>query len=191
MEPIIVKDTRVLTPTEYTQLRKEMNPDQQIILDTLLLTGMRYAELERFHANPDWYDEDRGAILLPAEAVLKGRTIKDPDERKRWVKLSIRGKGVVPNFYKIELPKRVAFDQMLRRKALKALNHSGLNPLKISEKSMRKTLASWLRKYYPSVYDYIFLSMGHGSTTELRHYLGIPFTEEDRLGMREWIEGWI
>lgn len=190
-EPIIVKGVRVLRPSEYNLLRNELNPDQQIILDSLLLTGMRYEELLRFHDNPDWYSEADSAIHLPAEAVLKGRKIKDASERQRWVRLSIRGKGVIPNLFRVSMPKRVAFYQMLKRKALKALDHSGLNPLKISNKTTRKTMVSWLRTYYPNASDHIFLSMGHTNRTELRHYLGIPFSDEEKMRMKEWVEGWI
>ena len=67
----------------------------------------------------------------------------------------------------------------------------GIQKMKISAKSMRKTYTSWLRAYYPHMSDYIFLSMGHSSRTELRHYLGIPFTERDKQEMKEWVEGWI
>ena len=190
-QPIIVKGTRILTPEEYILLRRELNPDQKVILDCLLLTGMRYAELQRFHDHPDWYDEESGFIHLPPEAVLKGRKIKNPDDRQRWVRTSDRAKGTIPALFKVKMPTRVSFDQMLRRKAIKALDHSGLNPEKISTKSMRKTLASWLRIYYPNAYDYIYESLGHGAMTELKHYLGHPFTEKDKADMREWIAGWI
>jgi integrase len=189
-DPILVKGTRILRPYEYLILRNQLNEDQQLILDSLLLTGMRYEELLRFHDHPDWLDD--GSIHLPAEAVLKGRAIKDPDERQRWVRLSIRGKAVLPHLQRVAMPGRVAFDQMLKRKGLKAIEASpGFNPSKISAKSMRKTYTSWLRAYYPHMSDYIFLSMGHSSRTELRHYLGIPFTERDKQEMKEWVEGWI
>ena len=189
-DPILVKGTRILRPSEYLILRNQLNEDQQLILDSLLLTGMRYEELLRFHDHSDWLDDC--SIHLPAEAVLKGRATKDPDERQRWVRLSIRGKAVLPHLHRVAMPGRVAFDQMLKRKGLKAIESSpGFNPSKISAKSMRKTYTSWLRAYYPHMSDYIFLSMGHSSRTELRHYLGIPFTERDKQEMKEWVEGWI
>jgi integrase len=189
-DPILVKGTRILRPSEYTILRNQLNEDKQLILDSLLLTGMRYEELLRFHDHPDWLDD--GSIHLPAEAVLKGRAIKDPYERQRWVRLSIRGKAVLAHLHRVAMPGRVAFDQMLKRKGLKAIEASPrFNPSKISAKSMRKTYTSWLRAYYPHMSDYIFLSMGHSSRTELRHYLGIPFTDRDKQEMKEWVEGWI
>lgn len=189
--PIKVNGTRILRPSEYVSLRNELNPDQQIILDSLLLTGMRYEELVRFHGNPDWYDEKSGTIHLPAWAVKKGNGVKRPVQRERFVKLSIRGKGVIPNLFRIDIPGRVSFDQMIHRKALLALKNDNLDPIGICQKSMRKTLASWLRKYYPQALDEIFLSMGHSRITELRHYLGIPFSDKDKQEMKEWIEGWI
>lgn len=96
-----MKGTRILRPSEYLILRNQLNEDQQLILDSLLLTGMRYEELLRFHDNPDWLDD--GSIHLPAEAVLKGRAIKDPDERQRWVRLSIRGKAVLPHLHRVAI----------------------------------------------------------------------------------------
>ena len=90
------------------------------------------------------------------------------------------------------MPGRVAFDHILGRKGMKAIEAPpGFDPSKISAKSMRKTYTSWLRVYYPQMSDYIFLSIGHSSRTELRHYLGIPFTERDKQEMKEWVEGWI
>lgn len=189
--PIKVNGTRILRPSEYVSLRNQLNQDQKIIMDSLLLTGMRYEELIRFHNNPDWLDEKSGTIHLPAWAVQKGKGVKLPIQRERFVRLSSRGKGAIPSLFKVNIPGRVSFDQMLKRKALLALRYENLNPTGICQKTMRKTLASWLRKHYPQSLDEIFLSMGHSRITELRHYLGIPFSEQDKLEMKEWIEGWI
>ncbi len=40
--PIRVNGTRILRTSEYVSLRKELNPDRQVIPDYLLLTGTRY-----------------------------------------------------------------------------------------------------------------------------------------------------
>ncbi|MCL5930286.1 MAG: hypothetical protein M1123_03260 [Candidatus Thermoplasmatota archaeon] len=189
-KPILFNGTRILRPSEYLILRNELNVDQRLISDSLLLTGMRYEELLRFHDHPNWFDGH--LIHLPPEAVLKGRAIKDPDERQRWVRLSIRGRAIVPHLSRVKMPGRVSFDQMLRRKSIKAIRNSPrFDPTKISAKSMRKTYTAWLRAYYPNMSDYIFLSMGHSSRAELRNYLGIQFTDQEKLEMREWVEGWI
>jgi hypothetical protein len=191
-DPLIVNGTRVFRPWEYTVLRSYLKPDQQIVADTLLLTGMRYEELLRFRHNPNWLDEDSATVHLPSWAMQKGRKLSRNVQTERWVRLSIRGKGVVPNLFRVEMPRRVAFDQMLKRKALKAsISREDFVADNISQKTFRKTLASWLRIYYPSALDHIFLSLGHSRITELRHYLGIPFSDRDKQEMREWVEGWI
>ena len=56
--PIMVTNVRILRPWEYAILRSELSPDQQIVSDSLLLTGMRYEELIRFHNAPDWLDAE-------------------------------------------------------------------------------------------------------------------------------------
>jgi len=190
--PIMVTNVRILRPWEYAILRSELSPDQQIISDSLLLTGMRYAELQRFRNAPDWLDAESGTIHLPEWAMQKGRKLSRNVQRERFVRLSIRARGVIPNLFRVDVPGRVAFDQMLKRKAVKAhLKHEEFSPDGISQKTFRKTAASWLRIYYPSFMDHIFLSMGHSKITELRHYLGIPFSDRDKYEMREWMEGWI
>ena len=117
--------------------------------------------------------------------MQKGRKLSRNVQRERFARLSIRARGVIPNLFRVVVPGRVAFDQMLKRKAIKAhLKHEEFSPDGISQKTFRKTIASWLRIYYPSFMD-------HSKITELRHYLGIPFSDRDKYEMREWVEGWI
>ena len=47
---------RVLRSSEFEIIRDSMGPDTRRISTSLLLTGMRYAELQRFRDNPDWLD---------------------------------------------------------------------------------------------------------------------------------------
>ena len=47
---------RVLRSSEFEIIRDSMGPDTRRISTSLLLTGMRYAELQRFRENPDWLD---------------------------------------------------------------------------------------------------------------------------------------
>ncbi len=53
-----------------------------------------------------------------------------------------------------------------------------------------KAWDSWLMAYFDMA-EYIYLSHGHNQTKSLRHYHGIPFSDEDKLGMRDWVEGWM
>ena len=48
MNPILKGGVRILRPEEYENLRMAIpKMEHQIILDSLLFTGMRYVELER------------------------------------------------------------------------------------------------------------------------------------------------
>ena len=72
MKPIHVNNVRVLTPNEYDQIVNSINksPLRRRFL-ILFWSGMRYAEFQRFHAHPEWWDPSRGVIDLPAYAVQK------------------------------------------------------------------------------------------------------------------------
>ena len=52
--PIIKGGVRILRPSEYKMIRESVKRDKQILLDCVLLTGMRYEELLRLRKNPDW-----------------------------------------------------------------------------------------------------------------------------------------
>ncbi|GAH15823.1 unnamed protein product, partial [marine sediment metagenome] len=57
-------------------------------------------------------------------------------------------------------------------------------------KTTRKTWESWLMFFYPQRAMEIALSQGHTTVTSLQHYLGMPFTEVDRVEMAQFVEGW-
>ena len=66
----------------------------------------------------------------------------------------------------------------------------GLTEVGLSSKTLRKTWESWLMFYYPKRVMEIALSQGHNTVTSLQHYLGLAFTEIDRMEMKEFIDGW-
>ena len=183
----IVKDSgkrkfRILRPSEYVLLRDAAGSlENQTRLDALLLTGARYVECQRLHEHPEWLD---GRFAhLPAEASRKVLR----RQRERWVWLSSKGVTVLPYFFEgKQLPGWKAWERNMRRWAEKA----ALDPAYISAKSTRKSWESWLVYYYPNQIQAIFLSQGHTEITALKHYVNLPFTEEDRRDMKEWVEGW-
>jgi len=61
-EKFVVK---ILTPSEWEIIRDAIDMDTKRICTSLLATGMRYAELQRFRENPDWLKK----IHLPAKGV--------------------------------------------------------------------------------------------------------------------------
>ena len=181
---VIQMKTRILRPSEYDILRSNANPKYRVLFDTALMTGMRVVELRIFLQNPIWFDGT--FIHLPRVAIKK----KKATINQRWVHLSSRGRAVVENVHQIldgtKIPSESAISRYMKRCALRGgIDEEGLNM-----KMFRKTWESWLIASYPDRKEEVFLSQGHTSLTALQHYVNLPFTEEDKLKMREWTEGW-
>ena len=185
MEIILKEGVRILTPQEYEALREAIPKlHHQIFLDTLLLTGMRYVEAQRFKKHPEWYLASRGVIRLSKEASRKEKQ----KLKERYVYLSSRGKAVIPLFLKIKenMPSRIAWNENLKRWSVKA----GLDPTGISAKTTRKTLESWLMAIYPERAIDIAMSQGHTTITAMNYYLNLPFTNEEKEKIKEYVKGW-
>ena len=181
---VIQMKTRILRPIEYEILRSNANPKYRVLFDTALMTGMRVVELRIFLQNPIWFDGT--FIHLPRVAIKK----KKATINQRWVHLSSRGRAVVENVHQIldgtKIPSESAISRYMKRCALQGgIDGNGMNM-----KMFRKTWESWLIASYPDRKEEVFLSQGHTSLTALQHYVNLPFTEEDKLKMREWTEGW-
>ena len=148
-----------------------------------LLTGMRVVELRLFLQNPIWFDGT--FIHLPKVAIKKKATIN-----QRLVHLSSRGRALVENVHQIldrtKIPSESAIARYMKRCALRG----GMDPEGLNMKMFRKTWESWLTASYPGRKEEVFLSQGHTSLTVLQHYVNLPFTDEDKVKMKEWVEGW-
>jgi len=175
-------EVRILRPVEFEKLRDAMDPDTKRICTALLLTGMRYAELQRFRENPDWLDGK--FVYLPRGSMLKVKA----KQRERAIRLSDMGKTLIKDLFLVPhpLPELPALDMKLRRLSKRVLEGPSVN-----NKTFRKTWESWLVFYYPDKALQIALSQGHTTTTQYEHYLNIPFDDDDRKEMRKWVEGWI
>jgi hypothetical protein len=44
--------------------------------------------------------------------------------------------------------------------------------------------------YYPERRLEIVLNQGHTDATSIKHYLNMPFTNEDKVAMGEYVSGW-
>jgi len=174
---IIKSGVRILRPSEYQEIKNHVKRDKEILMDSLLLTGMRYEELLRLRQNPDWFD--RQFIHLPEWAQKKAKR----KQRERWIRLSIMGKSIIPQLFEIYVPPSNTFDKWLK------YNFPLIEGL--SAKTFRKTWESWLLFSFPQHSLEIALSQGHDQLTELRYYANLPFLEEDLKGMRQFVEGWI
>ena len=176
--------TRVFRPNEFKALLDGCPKiEYKTMLQALLYTGMRYVELQRFQKYPSWFDGD--FIHLPKEASRK----KKRTQRERWVRLNNQGKMIVQYFSQLKrpLPSYQSWNDNLRCWA----NRANLDPEGLSVKSTRKTWESWLMFNYPSQMASITLSQGHTQITSLEHYVNMPFTEEDRIRIKNYVEGWI
>ena len=174
-----------MRPEEYEALRETIpKMEHQIILDSLLFTGMRYVELERFYAHAKWYEPQGGYIYLPPEASKKRKR----KMKERYVYLSSRGKAIIPLFLKLkkELPSRIAWNEDMRRWGEKA----GIDVKGLSAKTTRKTWESWLMVSYPEKALIIAMSQGHTTITALNHYLNLPFSKEDVERIKSYTDGW-
>ena len=56
-------------------------------------------------------------------------------------------------------------------------------------KSFRKTWESWCITIYKENVYHIFLSQGHDELTALKHYLNLPFTQQDKQQMSKYVGG--
>ena len=173
---------RILRPSEFETIREAMDSCTRKICTSLLLTGMRYAELQRLRENPDWFDGK--FIHLPRGSMLKVKA----KQRERAIRLSDMGKTLLPDLFQVShpLPDLPALDMKIRRLSMRTLEGNPVN-----NKAFRKTWESWLVFYYPDKALQIALSQGHTTTTQYEHYLNIPFEDNDRKEMRKWVEGWI
>lgn len=179
MQPIIKEKVRILRPVEYTQFLQAVPHSKQVLLNGLLLTGMRYVEAVALQANPQWIE---GTFIKTVSNKAATRF------KERWVHLSSTGQLLVPLFANSadKLPTRQTWDENLKRWAVAA----GVDPAGICSKTTRKTWESWLVFTYPERQTEIGQSQGHDSLTQARHYLNMPFTAQDKADMRKYVEGW-
>lgn len=181
MNKITKNGVRVLRPSEFEKLKRELKTYQKHQLRGLLLTGMRYIEARRLQQNPDWFDGK--FIQIPDEGSRKDKM----RYKERTIKLSSLGEELIPLFLETKnLPSNNGWNENLKRWAEKA----GIGKEGISAKTTRKTWVSWLMTKYPKLQSHIFISMGHSKMTSIEHYLNMPFTERDKEAMEKYTAGW-
>lgn len=181
--PLIIENTRVLRPSEYKMIYNAIpKRPYQTFFQTALLTGLRYIELQRFQKHRQWFDGE--FIHLPEEAVLK----QERKQKRRVVILNPLARTVVGYFLDITQPLPVwqTWKDNLRRWAV----NGQLDPININVKTTRKTWESWLFASYPNDIIKLTLSQGHTSITALQHYMVVGFNEQDKVEMREYVDGW-
>jgi integrase len=186
LKTIEKKSIRVLRPMEYKAIWNASKKFQnQIVLDTLLLTAGRITELKEMQINRQWFDFTNNSIHVKEHKIKRmERGVLD-----RYIHLSIKGSVVVQTFLHngFKIPSYPTIQENLRRWA----TASGISTESLSAKTFRKTYESWLVFSFPEKSLSILQSTGHTQSVALSHYLNMPFTEKDKLEMSEYVTGWL
>ena len=112
LRPIILRSpsdtgnfSRILRPSEFEKLLRAMaldKPEYVPVLAALLATGMRYAELVRFHDHPEWFYPDDHVIdplaNKPLDAILSLKKREAGSSQLRKIYLSDWGVKVCKQF---------------------------------------------------------------------------------------------
>jgi len=177
-----VRPTRILRPIEFEFLLEGAKKlDNQVRLKVALITGMRYKELRMLHKYEEWYNQRENFILI-------NETKPKRKSKRRYIRLPDIAREIMFAFFSLQLkfPSHQTWEENLQRWAEKA----GISPAYLNTRTTRKTWECWLTYAFPKYRDMIILNQGHTAETSLSHYLNIPFTEEDVIKMRYWVQGW-
>lgn len=181
---LYVRDIRIITPEEYEKLKAAIPLEaHRIMLDILLITGMRYIELIRLHDHAEWYNEKRNIIHLPEEAQRKHK--RRQPERTIHPLPSMFG-YILKNFWnERHPPSETGWNENMQRWAKTA----GIQPYGMSVKTTRKTIESWLiAAGIPE--SAVCLRQGHDNLTSMRHYQGLAFSDDEVRDIKTNLTAW-
>lgn len=178
------RDVRIFTVKEYQALRAAIPKDRhRVILDLLIITGMRYVEMQRLYKRRDWYNPTRNHIHLDSTAQRKAkrkhleRTIHPLPGAFSYIMKDFFGDKMPPT--------EAAWNRLLQRHGEKA----GFNPYGISAKSTRKSIESWLIAA-GMLESTVCLRQGHSELTSMRHYQGLAFSDSEILDIKKQLAEW-
>ena len=181
---LYVRDIRILTPSEYITLKDAIPEDRhKTILDILIITGMRYAEMLRLYEHPEWYNEKRNLIHLTAEAQLKHKR-KQPERTIHPLPYGFD--YILKAFWSGKKPPQEAtWNKNVQRWSQAA----GIKPFGMSVKTTRKTIESWSIAS-GLLESGVCLRQGHDSVTSLRHYQGLAFSDDELRDIKKQLTSW-
>lgn len=181
---LYIKDIRILTPKEYETLKAAIPMDShKTILDILLITGMRYAEMLRLYDHKEWYNEKRNIIHLPEEAQKKH---KRRQLERTIYPLPYGFDYILKAFWTGRKPPLEAtWNQNMQRWAKEA----NINPYGLSVKTTRITIESW--SIAAGILESsVCLRQGHDSLTSMRHYQGLAFSDDELRDIKKQLTAW-
>jgi integrase len=187
---ILSGEIRILTPNEYHRMIRAIPKDEyKLIFKILLITGMRFVELQRLYDHPEWYtyiDNDgelRNHIVLPASAQLK---VKQKHKKRVIVPLPAEFNDTFRLFlHGPRPPTKQSWNENMQRWAMLA----GINPYGMSSKTTRKTLESWCLNADVDMQRFC-LRQGHTSIVSLNHYTGLAFSSNEIREIKEILTSW-
>lgn len=177
-------EIRVLTVSEYLKLRDAIPKDRhKTLFELLIVTGMRYIEVQRLYEHREWYLQKDNIIHLPESAQRKHKR----SQLERSVHpLPSMFEHLMKTFFKEQKPPvESVWNRDLREWAKKA----GINPYGLSAKTTRKTIESWMIKA-GIIESTVCLRQGHDSLTSMRHYQGLAFSEEEIRYIKRQLTTW-
>lgn len=179
-----VKEIRILTPTEYQKLRAAIPKERhRVLLDVLLITGMRYVEVQRLWAHREWYIECENMIHLPDEAQKK---VKRRQIERTITPLPSMFNYILKDFFEAQKPPaETNWNKDLRKWAVMA----GIHPYGLSAKTTRKTIESWCIKA-GMLESTVCLRQGHDSLTSMKHYQGLAFNDNENNDIKKQLTSW-
>jgi integrase len=188
---IIVKGSRILTPSVANKIREQLNPEYKMIYDVQLNTGLRQVEFWWLMRNPQCYRSNRRIIDLPKEGACKKPNCKTDS---RTIRLTVAGAramdNIIQNRVGADKPKAErCFGGALTRAAIRA----GVNPKGINPKCLRKSMESWLvetRMELGIDFLEIVANQGHTESVSLKNYLGFAWSPQEHRDMLEFFKGW-
>lgn len=184
-ENVYIKGVRIMGPFDYDRYVSIIDKTYlRTIFEVSFWSGMRYVELQRLHAHPEWVMKERKAIHLPEEAQKKVKR----KQRERYIfPIPPQLESVLPHFFDGPTPPcQKVWNGNLRRWAEKAdMGADGF-----SSKMTRKSIESWMVAAGIPL-STICLRQGHDALTSMNHYQGLPFTGADMQEIKRRLAGWI
>jgi len=178
-----MSNCRIFRPHEVTKLVRAIPKVVYVdMFEALLYSGCRYIEMKRLYKHPEWF-RDKFIHLTKEGSRKKKATMSE-----RYVHLNQAGISAIRHF--LDGDKNLPTYKAWRENLVRWSENAGISIKLLSPKTTRKTWESWLVWYYPEKIATIFGSQGHTELTALRHYVNLPFTEQDKIDMKRYVEGW-
>jgi len=181
---LYVRDIRILTPKDYETLKAAIPKDShKAVLDILLITGMRYAEMLRLYDHREWYNDKRNIIHLPEGAQRK--------HKRRQLERTIHPLPSMFNYILRDFweGKRPPLEPTWNKNVQRWAMNAGINPYGFSAKTTRKTIESWMIAA-GVIESTVCLRQGHDSLTSMRHYQGLAFSDDEIRGIKKQLTAW-